>query len=189
MELSSPAPRKLLHTRKVECRGYTREDGLWDIEGSLQDLKTYPFENSWRGLVEVDDPVHEMIIRLTVDDRLNIKKAEAFTSKSPYAICPSAAWAFSQLEGLRIKGGWMKLVKERYGGAKGCTHLMEMLYPVATTAFQTVFAYREQLLREKGMTEGEAMKRKGPPVNSCFALAEDSPVIKRLRAEAASAAK
>lgn len=187
MELSAPAPRRLLHTRKVECHGYIRDDGLWDIEGALTDLKSYPFENQWRGLVEIGDPVHQMMIRLTVDDRLNIKKAEAETYKSPYEICATAAWSFSALEGLRIRGGWMKKVKEIYGGAKGCTHLLELLYPVGTTAFQTVFAYREQLLRDQGLSEGEALKRKGPPVNSCYAFAEDGPVIKRLREEAAAA--
>jgi hypothetical protein len=40
MDLSPPVARKLLHVRSVECRGYLREDGLWDIEGSLKDVKT-----------------------------------------------------------------------------------------------------------------------------------------------------
>ncbi|MEQ9123808.1 MAG: DUF2889 domain-containing protein [Alphaproteobacteria bacterium] len=188
MDLSPPAARKLLHVRTVECRGYAREDGLWDIEGALKDVKTYPFENRWRGLVLAGDPVHEMTIRLTLDDRLYIKKAEAFTRNSPFEVCPSAAWAFTRLEGLRIKGGWMKLVKERYGRAQGCTHLLEMLYPVATTAFQTIFAYREQMMREEGLTEAEAMRRKGPPANSCYAFAEDGPVMRRIRAEASAEA-
>lgn len=189
MQLSPPAPRKLLHVRTVECRGYLRDDDLWDIEGSLTDVKSYPFENRWRGLVEAGDPVHEMTLRLTVDNRLNIKVAEAFTRKSPYEICPSAAWAFKALEGLRIKSGWMRAVKERYGGAKGCTHLLEMLYPIGTTAFQTVFSYREQRLLDAGMSEGEAHRRKGPPINSCYAFAEDGPVIQRMRNEVKAAAE
>ena len=33
MPLSEPtAPRKHLHTRNGECRGYLRDDGLWEIE-------------------------------------------------------------------------------------------------------------------------------------------------------------
>jgi hypothetical protein len=179
MTLSPETERHLIHTRQVECRGYARDDGLWDIEGTLVDLKTYPFENSWRGLVEVGSPVHEMTIRITVDDRLNIIEAEAFTRNSPYEVCPSASWGFKRLKGLRIKGGWMNQVKERYGGAKGCTHLLEMLYPVGTTAFQTVFAYREQNLRKQGLSESEALRRKGPPPNSCYAFADESPIMRR----------
>ncbi len=186
MDLSPPAPRRLLHTRTVVCDGYARDDGLWDIEGSLKDIKSYPFENRYRGLVLAGDPIHEMTIRLTVDDRLTIQSAEAFTRRSPYEVCPSAAFAFRRLAGLRIKGGWMNEVKERYGRSQGCTHLLEMLYPIGTTAFQTIFAYREQMLRDQGVTEGEAMRRKGPPVDSCYALAKDGPVIQRLREEAAA---
>jgi len=35
------------------------------------------------------------------------------------------------------------------------------------------------------LPEGEAMRRRGPPTNSCYALAEDGPVVKRLQAEVA----
>ena len=50
MPLPDPVPREPLHTRRVECRGYRRADGLWDIEGHLVDTKAYPFANelSWR---------------------------------------------------------------------------------------------------------------------------------------------
>ena len=187
MDLSPPAERKLVHVRNVECRGYARDDGLWDIEGSLKDVKTYPFESRWRGLVLAGDPVHEMTLRLTVDNRLHIKAAEAFTRNSPYEVCPSAAWAFRRLEGLRIRGGWMQQVKDVYGRAKGCTHLLELLYPVGTTAFQTVFAYREQQLRDQGLSEAEALRRKGPPVNSCYAFAEDGPVVRSFKQDRAAA--
>ena len=37
MPLSTSAPRQLMHNRAIECRGYQREDGLWDIEGHLVD--------------------------------------------------------------------------------------------------------------------------------------------------------
>ena len=79
----------------------------------------------------------------------------------------------------------MNQVKERYGGAKGCTHLLEMLYPVGTTAYQTVFAFREQKLRQSGISESEALRRKGPPPNSCYAFADESPIMNRIKASAA----
>ncbi|MEY3991305.1 MAG: hypothetical protein RIS04_68, partial [Pseudomonadota bacterium] len=39
MSLPAPAPRRLSHTRTVVFRGYDREDGLWDIEATLTDVK------------------------------------------------------------------------------------------------------------------------------------------------------
>jgi hypothetical protein len=51
MSLSPPASRDPIHDRRIDCRGYRRSDGLWDIEGHLTDTKTYAFANSFRGEV------------------------------------------------------------------------------------------------------------------------------------------
>ena len=35
----SKTGRRLMHTRTVECNGYIREDGLWEVEARLVDVK------------------------------------------------------------------------------------------------------------------------------------------------------
>ena len=72
MPLSSPAPREHIHTRKVQCEGFRRSDGLWDIEGHITDTKTYGFGNRERGEVKPGSPIHDMWIWLTIDDMLTI---------------------------------------------------------------------------------------------------------------------
>ncbi len=138
MPLSPPVGRQHLHTRRVTCQGFFREDGLWDIEGHITDEKTYEHSNEWRGPLKPGDFVHDMSIRLTVDHRFTIVDVEAVTDKSPYQICGNVAPDFKKLIGLRIGGGFHRKVKERLGGVHGCTHIVELLGPVATTAFQTV---------------------------------------------------
>ena len=64
--------RKKIHNRTVHCEGFLREDGLWDIEGHLRDTKTYSFESDHRGEVKAGTAIHDMTIRLTLDDNLNI---------------------------------------------------------------------------------------------------------------------
>ena len=44
--------------------------------------------------------------------------------------------------GERIRGGWSMMVKAKLGGAAGCTHLMELLIPMATAAYQTLSSVR-----------------------------------------------
>ncbi len=178
MPLSAPAARKQIHTRRVECRGYHREDGLWDIEGELHDSKTYPFNNGWRGEVQPGEPVHDMIVRLTVDDDMTIVAAEALTRASPFRICPQAADNFSRLVGLRIGPGWMRKVKERYGREQGCTHILEMLYPLGTTAFQTIFSYKARLRGEDDFGETSSDKP-GPGLNSCWAYGTGREIVQR----------
>jgi hypothetical protein len=48
MPLSPPIGRQHLHTRRVVCQGFFRDDGLWDIEGRITDEKTYDHANEWR---------------------------------------------------------------------------------------------------------------------------------------------
>src|SRR5215467_12222949 len=95
MPLPPASPREPIHTRQVECRGYRRADGLWDIEGHLVDVKAYAFDNAHRGRLEPGMPIHEMWIRLTIDDEFMIHDAVAATDASPYRICPEVAPNFA----------------------------------------------------------------------------------------------
>ncbi|MCH8002127.1 MAG: DUF2889 domain-containing protein, partial [Proteobacteria bacterium] len=67
MPLPPPVERDHLHTRTMEFRGYRRADGLWDIDARLTDVKTYDFPNEFRGVIEADEPLHDMWLRVTID--------------------------------------------------------------------------------------------------------------------------
>jgi hypothetical protein len=182
MPLSDAAPREHIHTRSIDCRGYRRADGLWDIEGHLSDTKTYGFSNHFRGILAPGTPVHDMWLRLTVDDRLVIHAVEAVTDASPYAVCPSVTANFQRLKGLRIYPGFQKQVRDLLGGIQGCTHLVDMLGPVATTAYQTVFPWRARQYEERLAAEGklpERPTRRPKLIDSCHAFASDGEVVQR----------
>jgi len=178
MPLTPPAEREPMHTRTIECRGYRRRDGMWDIEGHLTDVKAYAFENDHRGTIRPGEPLHDMWIRLTVDDALTIQAVEAVTDAAPYGVCPSIAPNFQRLVGLAIKPGFTARVKQLLGGVEGCTHLVDLLGPVATTAFQTVFPV---LARERaGAIEGGAAPGRRPVLlNTCHAFASDGDLVRR----------
>jgi hypothetical protein len=186
MPLSPPVGRQHLHTRRVTCQGFFRDDGLWDIEGRITDEKTYEHANEWRGPLKPGDLVHDMSIRLTLDHTFKIVNVEAVTDKSPYPVCGNVAPDFKKLIGLRIGAGFHREVRARLGGVHGCTHIVELLGPVATTAFQTVSsgkarelnrAWRERMGHK---VDGKA-RPKGKPyvIDNCYAWASDGPVVKR----------
>lgn len=173
MPLSKPQPRKHLHTRDIQCLGFERDDGLWDIEGTIIDTKTYSFDNVDRGGVASGEPVHHMVIRLTLDDDMVVHKAEASTNAGPYTICGDITGAIAQLEGLAVAPGWRREVLKRLGGVKGCTHITDLLVgPLAVTAHQTIFTARQ---RRKTAETG----KKPPQINTCHAYAQNSEVVKR----------
>lgn len=172
MPLSAPTSRKTIHRRSIECHGYQRDDGLWDIEGHLIDTKTYTFKNRDRGDIAPGEPIHEMWLRLTVDDELLIHAVEAATDWGPFTICPAITEKFKLLEGLRIGPGWRRQVKKLVGGVNGCTHLVELIGPVATTAFQTIYSRKSR----RGDNQGN--EKKPHFIDRCHALASNSEVVK-----------
>ena len=111
MSLSQPVKRKLIHTREIKCLGHEREDGLWDIEGQITDIKTYSFDNMDRGEVNAGMPVHDMVVRLTVNTDLVVQKAEALTLSAPFKICPAINNNVKKLKGLKITTGWRRNVQ------------------------------------------------------------------------------
>ncbi|HRK96389.1 MAG TPA: DUF2889 domain-containing protein [Rhodospirillales bacterium] len=102
MPLSRPAPREHIHSREIRCRGFRRADGMWDVEGVLEDTKTYSFANHDRDGIVSGEPIHRMHVRLTVDDALVVQAAEAFTEAAPFSLCGDIAPAFAGLVGLRV---------------------------------------------------------------------------------------
>jgi Protein of unknown function (DUF2889) len=173
MPLTPAASREPIHHRRIDCRGYRREDGLWDIEGHLTDVKSYPFANAWRGEIRPGEPIHDMWLRLTLDDELTVIRAEAATEAGPFAVCPAITPAFAKLEGIKIGPGWRRAVQARLGGVQGCTHLVELLGPLATTAYQTIHVWRAKHEPE--------LETERPPahLDSCHALARNGAVVRQ----------
>ncbi len=110
-----------------------------------------------------------MWLRLTVDDELVVRAVEAVTEAGPFALCPDVTPRFSELEGLVIGRGWTRKVYERLGGVRGCTHLVELLRPAATVAYQTLAPVRRQ---------ADATGRKPAHIDQCHALRSDGPVVR-----------
>jgi len=169
-ELPPPAPRTLLHTRQVQCTGWEREDGLFDIEGRMSDVRTLDQDGA-RGNVprRAGEPVHLISLRITVDAQLRIVAAQACSHQVPFDDCTRINDAYERLVGLQIKGGFGKAVKDLFAGEQGCTHLTELLGPMATTAFQTLGPALERRRVARGEPlEDPASRRRLQ--DSCYGL-------------------
>ena len=173
MPLPASPNRTELHLRRIEFRGYRRDDGLYEIDGRVVDTKTHPMRLEERGEVTPGEPIHDMWVRLVVDEDLVVKDIVAVTDASPYRVCREAVEPMRTIVGERIKPGWSAMVKERLGGAAGCTHLMDLLPPLATAAFQT--------LSEVRLARPAVLDKRGRPakIDSCYAFASHREVVLR----------
>ncbi len=103
------------------------------------------------------------------------------TDAGPFSLCGDIAPNYQRLIGLRIGPGFTQKTRELVGGVHGCTHLVELLGPIATTAFQTLFSEKERRRRAGDGTAGGAQageKKRPRLLDSCHAFRSDGPVVK-----------
>jgi Protein of unknown function (DUF2889) len=178
MPLPSPASRSLLHTRNVVYRGYHREDGLWDIEAEMTDAKAYALERTERGLMPAGALIHGLAIRVTVDDSMTIREIASSMDHTPFTECQQGRDPMQSMVGATMGPGWRVSIERALGGTRGCTHLRELLFNMATAAFQTIPGYRDRLRRQMDPTVTPSTE---PPyfVDKCIAWDIEGPVVQR----------
>ena len=168
--------REEIHHRQIDLRFYNRSDGLYEVVGQLLDTKSLPFR---RQLATEDtqagDPLHDIRVTLVIDADMRVIDATADMVRTPFDICPGAAGALQTIKGLTIGNGWNKAVREKLGGALSCTHIVELLGPMATTAFQGL---APQSIVRMNRADGLALRQK--KVDSCYTYSAGREVVAQL---------
>lgn len=177
--LPAPVSRRPIHTRRISFEGFLRDDGLWDIDCELTDVKAETIERSDGRVLPAGQPVHLLRVRLTVDDHLTIRAVQTAVAAAPFGEChvPAAA-PMQKLVGLTMGPGWRKAIEHAIGGTGGCTHYRELVFNAATAAFQMIPGYRSSRGNESAIPgPGSA-----PPfyMGKCMSWAFDGPVVQRL---------
>ena len=178
MPLPQPVARRHLHTRAVTYTGFIRDDGLWEIEGEMTDVKTYDFTRTDGQEMPAGTPIHAMQIRLTVDDDMVIRAVATSMDHTPFGECQQGNDPMQRMVGERMGPGWRQAIERHLGGVRGCTHLRELLFNMATAAYQTVFAWRERQQSEQGVERRHSAE---PPyhLGRCIAWDTSGPATAR----------
>ena len=141
---SSPVLRTRLHTRRVSYEGFQRDDGLFDIEGHLTDVKEQDYA-LLTGVRAAGDPVHEMWVRITIGPDYVVQAIEVQTDEMPYpGVCDEITPAYSALVGASLIRGFRKTLYDAMGGVRGCSHITELLAQAPTAAVQTFAGLRSE---------------------------------------------
>ena len=172
MPLSPPtSPRALKHTRAIQIDAFARDDGLWDIDARISDVKTRDAHLT-SGTRPAGSPVHDLLLRLTIDTRFAIVAAEAVSEAVPYpGYCDTIGPAYAKLVGLNLVRGFRKQLHEVLGGALGCTHITELAQTLPTAAIQ---AFAGEVYNPY-----EAVGENGKPfqLDQCHALRSEGPAV------------
>jgi hypothetical protein len=140
----SPVVRTRLHTRRITFEGFKRDDGLFDIEGHLTDVKDQDFE-LLTGIRTAGEAVHDMWVRITIGGDYVIRAIDVKTDQMPYpGACDQITPAYSALVGLSLMHGFRKSLFAAMGGVRGCSHITELLAQAPTAAVQTFAGLRRE---------------------------------------------
>lgn len=167
----TPVARRSVHLRRITCEGFERDDGLYDIVGTLIDTKPYAMELREKSL-GAEEPIHHMTVCLTIDHDRLIHDVVAHTLEGPHAVCGAITERYRLLIGQRIQPGFTKTVKRLLRGEHGCTHMSEMLPPIATTAFQMLWRDADDV------TDADQPEHRNSPLGGCHALKLDGEIVR-----------
>jgi len=173
MALPTAAPeRQLKHRRSIDVQIYARGDGLWEVDAHITDVRSRETRMA-TGLLPPGAPIHDMLLRLVVDERFNVVEAGAETAAMPYpGECNSYGDVYGRLVGLNLMRGFRQAVKERLGGIQGCTHITELTQVLPTAVVQ---AFAGEVLD----TRGDAADSEQPfQIDRCHALRADGLAVK-----------
>jgi len=161
-----------LHSRSITAQSYERDDGQWDIDVRLLDVKAYDFSRRDGSEQKAGEPVHDMLLRITFNDELTITDAVAAYDAAPYGDnCSAIAPEYAALVGMNLLRSFRDTVKARFGRVAGCTHMSELTRVLPTVAVQTMAKQRRK--------KQAAPTRKRPfQLQGCHALRLDGPVVR-----------
>lgn len=173
MSLPAAAPgRQLKHRRTIDVQVFARGNGLWEVDARLTDVKTRDAQLG-SGLRRAGEPIHEMLLRLVIDEQMNILEAGSETLWMPYiGECDSHGDAYRQLVGLNLRDGFRDAVRRRLGGVRGCTHITEMTQVLPTAVIQ---AFAGDVFRT---TDNPDVDHPPFQLNRCHALRFDRNAVK-----------
>jgi hypothetical protein len=165
-----------VHTRAIRVDAYAREDGLWDLEARLTDTKSCDFPLA-TGLRPAGDPVHDMLLTVTIDTRLNIVAVSATSPAVPYpGYCDTIGPDYGKLVGLNLLQDFRRHLQGRLGGIHGCTHLTELAKILPTAAVQA-FAGEVFKTRDSAYAGHRDDDRMPWQLDRCHALRTDGAAV------------
>ncbi len=169
---TAATPRQLKHRRSIDVQIYARGDGLWEVDAHITDTRTRETRLA-AGMLAAGVPIHDMLLRLVVDERFNVVEAGAQTAAMPYpGECNSYGDIYARLVGLNLMRGFRQAVKERLGGIQGCTHITELTQVLPTAVVQ---AFAGEVLD----TGGDADDSEQPfQIDRCHALRAEGLAVK-----------
>jgi Protein of unknown function (DUF2889) len=169
---AAASARQLRHRRSIDVQIYARGNGLWEVDARLSDVRPRETPMADR-VLPPGAPIHDMLLRLVIDERFEVLEAGAETLAMPYpGACEHHGDSYGRLVGLNLLRNFRRAVHERVGGSKACTHITELAQVLPTSVLQ---AFAGDVID----TRGDAPDSTRPfQIDRCHALVESGETVR-----------
>ena len=166
------AERQLKHRRQIDVQVFSRGDGLWEVDAVLTDTKTR-VSNMMDGPRQPGTPIHDMLLRLVVNEKLDIVEAGSATRWMPYTgTCNDHDDAYGALVGMNLLQNFRQALRQKLGGVLGCTHITELAQTLPTAVVQ---AFVGEVIDTRGTAQGAQQPFQ---IDRCHALRSDGEIVR-----------
>ena len=119
-----PSQPNLLYDRDVRTRVFQEDPGHLRAVATLRDDTLGP-----HGFATV----HHMSLEVVLaSESLAITEVDAGMANHPHGVCPITLRQMQQLVGLRVGKGYFAELSKRFGGNRGCNHLLALAQSIGT---------------------------------------------------------
>ena len=141
------------------------------MEARLTDVKDQDFALR-SGVRPAGEPIHEMLVRVTIDAQCRIHDIAVVSERVPYPDgCEHIAPDYRKLIGHNLSRGFRQTLADLFADTRGCTHITELLGCLPTAAFQTFATLR--------YAQRDQQHRKPLQLDRCHALETGSETVRR----------
>ena len=156
----------------MDVEVFSRGNGLWEVDAHITDVKTRDAKLAG-GVRAAGVPIHDMLLRLVVNQQLDIVEAGSETRWMPYTgTCNEHGDIYARLVGLNLLQDFRKALRERVGGVLGCTHITELAQVLPTAVVQ---AFVGEVIDTRGTAEDA---KKPFQIDRCHALRSEGEVVR-----------
>lgn len=166
------AERQLKHRRQIDVQVFSRGNGMWEVDAVLTDTKTRDTP-MFQGVRPAGTPIHDMLLRLVVNEQFDVVEAGSETRWMPYTgSCDQHGDAYAQLVGLNLMQNFRGALRKRVGGVLACTHITELAQVLPTAVVQ---AFAGEVINTRG-DSGQASRPF--QIDRCHALRAAGEVVR-----------
>jgi hypothetical protein len=167
-----------IHRRQFDIVIYETRNPFFFVEGRLVDTR-YRKSHYMNGTTKPRGTLHHMMIRMQVSlPGLVIEDIEARMKTAPRNECREVEKSLSGIRGTPIAAGFTRKVKNLYGGARGCTHLIALLLAMGTAAVQGAWSISAQHPISPSSFSPRSLKLLE---NTCHLWRSDGPLVPEYR--------